>query len=78
LEAKFRKPASGRISARCGAEPEEVAGWKADLALRGRVLASIPMEVLDGAGVVVLTAVVEWFIARRSNRPDGGSSHDNP
>jgi acyl-coenzyme A thioesterase PaaI-like protein len=67
LEAKFRKPASGRVSARCRVSDEEVARWKAELASRGRVLAPLAMEVVDANGVIVLTAVVEWFIARRDN-----------
>jgi acyl-coenzyme A thioesterase PaaI-like protein len=66
LEAKFRKPVSGRVSARCGVAPDEVARWSAELSARGRVSAPVPVEVVDAAGVVVLTATVEWFIARRS------------
>lgn len=67
LEAKFRKPARGRVSARCPAPPELAAGWSAELAARGRVSASVPIEVVDDGGTVVLTAVVEWFIARDGN-----------
>jgi acyl-coenzyme A thioesterase PaaI-like protein len=66
LEAKFRKPASGRVSARAAVPPEEVSRWAAELTSRGRVLAAVPVEVVDAAGVVVLSAVVEWFIARGS------------
>src|SRR5262245_46964725 len=65
LEAKFRKPASGRVAARASVPPEEVARWSVELAARGRVSASVPVEVVDARGVVVLSAVVEWFIARR-------------
>jgi acyl-coenzyme A thioesterase PaaI-like protein len=64
LEAKFRKPANGRVSARAAAPPEEVARWLSELEGRGRVLASVPVEVVDAAGVVVMTATVEWFLAR--------------
>lgn len=64
LEARFRKPALGRVSARCTVGAEEVARWSAELASRGRVLAAVAIEVVDPAGVVVLSAVVEWFIAR--------------
>ena len=31
---------------------------------RGRVSAAVPVEVVDQAGIVVLSAVVEWFISR--------------
>jgi len=65
LDAKFRKPANGRVSGRAAVAENEVSRWTAEMAARGRVLASIPVEVVDTAGVVVLSATVEWFIARR-------------
>jgi acyl-coenzyme A thioesterase PaaI-like protein len=64
LEAKFRKPASGRVSARCVVKPDEVTRWSGELASRGRVSASIPVEVLDADSVVVMSAVIEWFISK--------------
>ena len=64
LEARFRKPAHGRVSARCPVPAEEVGRWAAELAARGRVSAPVAVEVVDTGGAVVLTAVVEWFIAR--------------
>jgi acyl-coenzyme A thioesterase PaaI-like protein len=71
LEAKFRRPATGRVSARCAVPTEEVARWLAELDARGRVSASVPVEVADDAGVVVLSAVVEWFVTR--GRPAAGA-----
>lgn len=67
LESKFRKPATGRVAARAAVPPEEVARWAAELAARGRLSAAVPVEVVDAAGVVVMTAVVEWFIARSAD-----------
>ena len=64
LEAKFRRPASGQVSARAAVAPEELARWASELASRGRVLAAVSIEVVDAGGTVVLTATVEWFIAR--------------
>jgi acyl-coenzyme A thioesterase PaaI-like protein len=64
LEAKFRKPATGRVAARSLAAAEDVARWTTELAARGRVLAKVPIEVVDDEGVVVMSAQVEWFIAR--------------
>ena len=64
LEAKFRRPATGRVSARCKVPPAEVVKWLQELSSRGRVSASIPVEVVDEAGAVVMSAVVEWFIAQ--------------
>jgi acyl-coenzyme A thioesterase PaaI-like protein len=64
LEAKFQKPAHGRVSARCAVPAEAVSRWSEELAARGRVSASVPVEVVDAARVVVLRATVEWFIVR--------------
>lgn len=64
LEAKFRKPAQGRVAARCVVPAEDVERWSAELSRRGRVLAPVEMEVVDSAGVVVMSALVEWFISR--------------
>jgi acyl-coenzyme A thioesterase PaaI-like protein len=64
VEAKFRKPARGRVFARCIVTTEETGKWSVELAERGRVLAPVAMEVVDADGVVVLSAMVEWFIAR--------------
>ncbi|MDD1619919.1 MAG: PaaI family thioesterase [Methylococcaceae bacterium] len=62
LETKFRRPASGKVSARCKVEPNEIARWSSELTLRGRLSVSIPVEVVDASDLVVMTAVAEWFI----------------
>jgi len=64
LEAKFRKPAHGRVAARCSLAADTVGQWSAELAARGRVLIRVPIEVVDAQGVVVMSATVEWFVAR--------------
>lgn len=64
MEAKFRKPATGSVSARCMAGPAEVSRWSDELAARGRISVSVPMEVVDSAGVVAMSATVEWFITK--------------
>jgi acyl-coenzyme A thioesterase PaaI-like protein len=69
LEARFRQPASGRVSARAVVAPEEVARWAGELADRGRVLVAVPVEVVTGEGKVALRATVEWFITQRPARP---------
>ena len=76
LEAKFRRPATGRVSARCEVPPGEVTRWLQELASRGRVSATTPVEVADEAGAVVLTAVVEWFIARAKSGAEPDSARD--
>jgi acyl-coenzyme A thioesterase PaaI-like protein len=66
LEAKFRKPGQGRVSARCTVSAQEVERWSSELATRGRVLAPVAVEVVDAFGAVLLSALVEWFIGRAS------------
>ena len=56
--------------------PEEVARWSAELAARGRVSAAVPVEVVDAAGVVVLSAVVEWFIVLGSRDAEPAAAPD--
>lgn len=62
IEAKFRKPGIGEIFARCKATPEDVAQWVNELTGRGRVLAALPIEVVDADETVVMSGMVEWFI----------------
>lgn len=78
LEAKFRKPARGRVSARSTVGLDEVSRWAAELARRGRVSAAVTMEVVDVSGVVVLSAVVEWFIAKSGDVTDSGTNTNGP
>ncbi|WP_298218338.1 DUF4442 domain-containing protein [Halothiobacillus sp.] len=67
IEAKFRKPATGRVSSRCSLAEDVVVGWATELASRGRLSASIPIEVVDSKGILVVSAVVEWFISNGTN-----------
>jgi acyl-coenzyme A thioesterase PaaI-like protein len=78
LEAKFRKPARGRVCARCTVGVREVERWSAELVGRGRVLAPVTVEVVDAAGAVVLSAVVEWFVARAGENAEPGAAADRP
>ena len=64
MEAKFRKPASGRVTAAASVSPEALAQLEADLATRGRALVCIPVQVHDESGTLALTAEVEWFIQK--------------
>jgi acyl-coenzyme A thioesterase PaaI-like protein len=72
LEAKFLRPGSGQISARCKVPPEEVAHWTAELAARGRISVSIPVEVVDATGSIVMSALVGWFISRAATQDAHG------
>ena len=66
IEAKFRKPGAGQVSARCAVASDVCTNWVTELNKRGRLSAPIPVEVVDATGNIVLSATVEWFI---SNAP---------
>ena len=70
VEAKFRKPGRGRVSARALVAPEEPSRWSAGLSRRGRVVASVPIEVVGSDGETAVSATIDWFIARNP----GGTS----
>jgi acyl-coenzyme A thioesterase PaaI-like protein len=63
-EAKFRRPAQGRVRARSTVAADEIVRWKSELATRDRLSAAVTIEVVDESDAVVLSAVVEWFVAR--------------
>ena len=63
FSAKFRKPAHGTVSSRVTVSAEATTDWIEELANRRRLLAEVPVEVIDSNGEVVLRATVEWFIA---------------
>lgn len=64
VDAKFRKPAFGRVSARSSATQEATDFWISQLLSRGRCSVSIPVEVVDSNNTVVLSATIDWFISR--------------
>ena len=64
IEAKFRRPANGCVASRCSLSEGLLEKWNLELASRKRLLAAIPIEVIDSTGEVVLTATAEWFITK--------------
>jgi len=68
VEAKFRRPATGRVSARATVAAGEVQRWASEMATRGRVLAGVTVEVVDESGSIILNARIEWFIARKETK----------
>jgi acyl-coenzyme A thioesterase PaaI-like protein len=67
LEAKFRKPAVGQISARCVVTPEILETWKGELTNRGRLSIAIPVEVVDAAGIIVMSAPLNGLFRVQPN-----------
>ena len=64
LESKFRKPAHGAVTSTVTTAPELCAAVVQDLAAKGRALISIAVELRDQSGAHVLSASVDWFIAK--------------
>jgi acyl-coenzyme A thioesterase PaaI-like protein len=65
LEARFRKPARGRLFAKATVAESEIDQFTADLDAKGRGLVNVSVEIVDEDQVVTMTAVVEWFIAKQ-------------
>jgi len=63
LEAKFRKPANGAVTAAASVAEGALDELRAGLAGKGRALISVNVELHDESGAHVLSASVEWFIA---------------
>jgi hypothetical protein len=66
IEAKLRKPANGTVTSTVSTPGQLLDDMMPELAAKGLALASINVELHDQAGTHVLSATVEWFIARAS------------
>jgi acyl-coenzyme A thioesterase PaaI-like protein len=64
IEAKFRKPANGAVTSTVTTAPGAIERLREELAGKGRASISVAVELRDESGVHVLTAAVEWFMAR--------------
>jgi acyl-coenzyme A thioesterase PaaI-like protein len=70
IEAKFRRTAAGAIHSRLGDMGDSMREFRVALAAKGRALVSIPVDVLDASGTLVLTSRVDWFVtAKARNSP---------
>lgn len=65
MEAKFRHPVKGAVASIARATPEALAQLQRDLAVKGRALIPIAVELHDASGAHALSASVEWFIQRQ-------------
>lgn len=64
-EVRFRKPAQGRLSASVPTTPAAQPDLAQELETRGRALISIPVQVHDEQGVLVMEGSYEWFLGKR-------------
>lgn len=66
VEAKFKKPANGRITARINAKTS-IDESLVELATKGRCLLTVHVDVYDEQGQHSLSSSFEWFVARTSS-----------
>lgn len=64
VEAKFKKPAQGRIIANINTSLTQTDEPLADLQKKGRCLLTIHVDVYDEQGQHSLAASFEWFVAK--------------
>jgi acyl-coenzyme A thioesterase PaaI-like protein len=64
MESKFRKPANGEIKSSVTTPEDQIEALKSDLAAKGRALIEVAVELHDESGQHVLSASVEWFLAK--------------
>ncbi len=69
IEAKFRRSATGAVHSRIGEMGDTLTEFRVTLAARGRAHVSIPVDVHDAEGSLVLTSRVEWFVSTTPGEP---------
>ena len=64
-EVRFRKPAQGRLRASVPISPAARPDLAHELETRRRALISVPVQVHDDQGLLVMEGRYEWFLGRR-------------
>lgn len=64
VEAKFKKPANGRVTAKVNTLLTVIDQSLADLAVKGRCLLTVHVDVYDEQGQHSLSSKFEWFVAK--------------
>ncbi len=64
IEAKFKRPAIGKIVAKVRQDRSSLEKPLEDLNVKGRCLLTVCVDVYDDAGQHVLASCVEWFLTR--------------
>jgi acyl-CoA thioesterase FadM len=66
IEAKFRKPAHGAVTSTVSTPIGNLESVKQEIEAKGRALTAIGVELRDASGTHVLSATVDWFVAKIS------------
>jgi len=72
LEAKFKRPAQGRLRSRARVADEDLRKFVESLETRGRSLITVQVELFDDRDTVTMNCSVEWFIQKANERIGGG------
>ncbi len=67
VEAKFKRPANGRLIANVITPVATIVDAVAVLEQKGRCLVTIAVEIIDESGQSTLAASFDWFMAQASN-----------
>jgi len=62
--SKFRRPATGELTAQAGAPPEEAERFPETLTRRGRASIEVRVQILGADGSATLESAFEWFAQR--------------
>ena len=65
FECKFRTPARGRLTSSASLSDQVCIDLRQSIAAQGRATVEFAVNIHDEADTHVLSAVVEWFIAKR-------------
>ena len=68
VEAKFKKPAHGKVTAKINSSLTSIDESLSELAIKGRCLLVIFVDVYDEQGQHSLTSSFEWFIAKAKSQ----------
>ncbi|MGB9455086.1 MAG: YiiD C-terminal domain-containing protein [Bryobacteraceae bacterium] len=63
-DVKFRRPATGELTAQAGAPPEEAARFLETVTRRGRAAIEVRVQLLGADGSATLESTFEWFAQR--------------
>ena len=63
-DVKFRRPATGELTAQAGAPPEEAERFPETLTRRGRASIEVRVQILGADGSATLESAFEWFAHR--------------
>ena len=65
VDVKYRRPATGELSATADVSPEEAERFQDVLERRGRAAIEVRVQVTDADQSLTLEATFEWFAQRR-------------